>query len=314
MPIRSAEVEEDDWVHLVSPNGSQPSRTLDDSEPFSRAVPTNVDLDDLHLSMQLDDDVKTFDAQYSTSVSMEDSGISASMQNSGNVQLPNLPHSGTSDSMLDSVNAPSTQTEEPDEFNQQVQDVDIITEDSVLSEDSSNSQVSLRVNFRDANSHEETVIEAEVTTDDPTLQTETRVEILPDGTVVTRKITKTIRKRMVAKSVLTKSDDGEVTLSPDDENADRVKKFLSLGVSSQLGTSSKPASDRSPIDEPSTARFLAMTKEDVEDIEQTYTDDLPTDTHVQRKITVVQSQTTCIEGDDAVAQSSSSGMASAPTF
>lgn len=136
---------------------------------------------------------------------------------------------------------------------------------------------------------------------EPKLETETKVEILPDGTVVTRKITKTTRKRVVAKSVLTKSDEGEVTVRSDTTNSERVRKFLSLGSATE--STSRPAADVSPDGDSTASRFLNLTHSDFENMEETHTEDLPTETNVERKITVVQSQTTVIEGDDNAASS-----------
>lgn len=144
---------------------------------------------------------------------------------------------------------------------------------------------------------DEYVVNTEEFLDEPKLETETKVEILPDGTVVTRKITKTIRKRVVAKSILTKSEEGEVTVKPDDMNRVRVRKFLSLGTST-TGSARRPAADKAPGDASAASRFLSMSKSDFEQLEQTHTEDLPCDTTVQRKITVVQSQITCVEGDN----------------
>lgn len=326
-PLISAEVQEDDWVHIdsaldtVTANEPRPptiipvlqgdTSTSDVELPFSTAPPIMSTVSDATFDNTQPHSDKVFDQR----VAMKDSGLSSSMDNSTDLQIQVFPHSTTDDSMF-ACSGDSSISDVDDsamQYEQQLQDVAVVTEDTVFSDRSSSSQISLSVNINDDVKSQETVVETQVTTDDPTLHTETKVEILPDGTIVTRKITKTIRKRMVAKRVLTKSEDGDVSFGPDNNNDLKVQKFLSLGGLEQSEEYTRPDSDNSPSDESATAQFLAMTKDGVRDIEQTYTDDLPSDIDVERKITVVQSQTTCIEGEDAIADSDIAGMASAPS-
>lgn len=151
--------------------------------------------------------------------------------------------------------------------------------------------------------------ETEITTDDPRLETETKIEVLPDGTVVTRKITKTIRKRMVAKNLITKNEDGDITLSTKESNSSMVKKFLSLGSSDQSVSPPAVSADQSPDESSAATHFLAMSPGDIDDLGHSHTKDLPADIEVERTITVLQSQTTCIEGEENLAASSVPGMA-----
>ena len=306
-------MQEDDWVHVESSNiplgidaleqyGEDALVHSDEVSQFTHIPSTNVQARDQPSSESHHSGIA-----HSASEPMKDSGVFGSMNVSDDLTAFSLPHSKTFDSVLESSCDDLHVSEKHDS---QLQDPSDSATFEV--EEQPASKISMLVTVKDDSTSDQTCINTEVDADEPTLKTETKVEFLPDGTVVTRKITKTIRKRMVAKNVLTVSEEGDLSLDADNNNTSKVQKFLSLGVSQSPGESARPSSDKSPDTESSTSRFLAMTKEDIHEIEQTFTDGLPTDTHVERKITVVQSQTTCIEGDNAIAQCDNAGMASAP--
>lgn len=137
--------------------------------------------------------------------------------------------------------------------------------------------------------------EIEGTDEEPTYETETKIEVMPDGTVVTRKITKTTRKRTVAKSVLTKSEDGEVLVRPSADASEKVRKFLSFNTSDS--STKRPYADASPDSDSAKDKFFYITKDTLDELEQAYTDDLPTETPINRRITVVHTETSCVEGE-----------------
>jgi len=144
-----------------------------------------------------------------------------------------------------------------------------------------------------ATKSKEIVVNTEETTEEPKLETETKIEILPDGTVVTRKITKTTRKRIVAKSILTKSEEGEVTITSADKSREKIRKFLSTdGATATTANSNRQGTSAEDF-----ANISKTTFEGISDIERQHAEDLPVDTAVARTITLVQEQTTCIEGE-----------------
>lgn len=244
---------------------------------------------------------------------MKDSGISASMVVSADsVVVSTIPLSSTQDSMPLSFSDEELCEAFDNECNaaassltksEGITAVSTHSVSSDLTEQEHLSTFSDSIVF-DIKSHSKSdgvSFQTEFSTDEPKLETETKIEVLPDGTVVTRKITKTIRKRVVAKSVLTKSEEGELSVASDNQTSVHVQKFLSLGNPDNDGlSSSESAEDKSPTGS-ATERFLTLTKGDVDELNQESTEDLPASLDIERTITVVQSQTTCIEGEDAKA-------------
>lgn len=307
-----------------------------------------VSFEETNIVLESDDSALVEDQAEDIEITaMKDSGISASMNVSDeSVLIGQILPSSTLDSLLSSTDNDAvisdklSNTDIPQEIIQEdsdtprddanveysssgmkVESVNISkmvvagqTTNFELSKDhnTSFSSDALSIDITADTKSNEVVVTSEVTTDDPKLETETRVEVLPDGTFVTRKITKTIRKRMVAKSVLKKSEDGELTISSHDQNSNQVQKFLKLGSGTDRSDTEKSFNDQTSHIDSSATHFLTMTTADVDELEQTFTDDIPTALDVERKITVVQSQTTCIEGEDSSAESSLCRMASAP--
>lgn len=245
-----------------------------------------------------------------------DSGISANTALSDSAfQLP-LPKSATQDSVIQS-SWPSTDQEEANLFQSQSFEHEIhettveptsssISEvappdsspvDSLSQPDAQHSDIDIVAS--DEFSHRDVLGTPSVVEeiDEPKLETETKIEVLPDGTVVTRKITKTTRKRVVAKSVLTKSEDGDVSVKMSDESSDEVKAFLKLQTTEDVGTF-KSDFVHSTSAQTSTEQFLNLGKKVASELQSEHTDDLPSETAVDRTISVLHTQTTCIEGED----------------
>ena len=324
--LAPAAVHEDDWV-LVDSSASQ-RQSIEIVADSMDETPLTVNVQETDERSVVEDDSSSDSGELSESCEsqipiMVDSGISASMNIScESTQHRQIPPSETQDSMpcfSPSENEKPFNEHQPASKKSEVSpdEVDISYSSAGMKVETVNvsktlmASQSMGVQVADGNQQlisneamtfnvsaesksDEYVVNTEEFLDEPKLETETKVEIMPDGTVVTRKVTKTIRKRVVAKSVLTKSEEGEVTIKPDDSNSERVRKFLALGSTS---STARPAADASPDDASAASRFLSMSKSDFEQLEQTHAEDLPCDTAIERKITVVQSQTTCVEGD-----------------
>lgn len=125
---------------------------------------------------------------------------------------------------------------------------------------------------------------------EPTMETETDVRVLPDGTVVTRKITKTKQKRTVAKSILTKTEDGSVLIRPAQDNSSQAG---SQGFQYMEASGSSRSSNVSADQDDNFANGGVR----LDELPSAHTEDLPANTRIERRVTVLQTETTYIEGD-----------------
>lgn len=126
---------------------------------------------------------------------------------------------------------------------------------------------------------------------EPTMETETDVRVLPDGTVVTRKITKTKQKRTVAKSILTKTEDGSVLIRPAQDNSSQAG---SQGFQYMEASGSSRSSNVSADQDDNFANVGGVR---LDELPSAHTEDLPANTRIERRVTVLQTETTYIEGD-----------------